>query len=238
MNRISLLLGLLTFALHMNAQNFGEIHGKVLFEDGSAVPGANVFVELLSGVKSANTDTDGNFRIKPLEPTTYMVVTSFVGYHNDTVRNVVVHPNKINRLRDITLIEDSKVINEVEITAVAGPKLIDPEETGLTTVTYDQIKSNPLLKSPMKLISTLTPGVTQGSNGELYFRGSRTGAVQYHVDGVKLTTNVSAIPSSGIGSIQIYTGGIPAKYGDVTGGVVVIETKSFMDLYLKKKYSS
>jgi outer membrane receptor protein involved in Fe transport len=43
--------------------------------------------------------------------------------------------------------------------------------------------------------------------------------------------NAARIPSSAIGSISVYTGGLPAKYGDTTGGVVVIETKSYMDLY-------
>jgi outer membrane receptor for ferrienterochelin and colicin len=73
--------------------------------------------------------------------------------------------------------------------------------------------------------------VKKGTDGELYFRGSRTGAVQYNIDGVKMGANAARIPSSAIGSISVYTGGLPAKYGDTTGGVVVIETKSYMDLY-------
>ena len=36
-------------------------------------------------------------------------------------------------------------------------------------------------------------------------------------------------------SITIYTGGLPARYGDVTGGVVAIETKSYYDLYMQEK---
>lgn len=238
MKKISLLIGLLTIALFTVAQNFGEIHGRVLFEDGSAVPSANISVETLSGQKVSISDTDGNFRIKPLVPTTYTVVTSFIGCHNDTIKNVVVHPNKIYLIGDITLIEDSKSLPDVVILAVGGAKLIDPEATGLTTRTYEQLKTSPLAKTPMKYLTTMNSAITQGSNGELYFRGSRAGAIQYHIDGVKMTTNISNVPSAAIGSIQVYTGGVPAKYGDTTGGVVVIETRSFMDLYLKEKYSS
>jgi len=31
--------------------------------------------------------------------------------------------------------------------------------------------------------------------------------------------------------VAVYTGGVPAKYGDCTGGVVVIETKNYLSLY-------
>jgi hypothetical protein len=29
----------------------------------------------------------------------------------------------------------------------------------------------------------------------------------------------------------VYTGGLPARYGDVTGGVIVIETKTYGEMY-------
>lgn len=31
-------------------------------------------------------------------------------------------------------------------------------------------------------------------------------------------------------NIKVYTGGIPARYGDVTGGVVAVETKGYFDV--------
>jgi hypothetical protein len=34
--------------------------------------------------------------------------------------------------------------------------------------------------------------------------------------------------------MSIYTGGLPAKYGDTTGGVIVIETKSYLEDYYEK----
>ena len=41
----------------------------------------------------------------------------------------------------------------------------------------------------------------------------------------------SGISGSTIKSIQFFYGGIPAKYGDLTGGCIVIETKSYTDYY-------
>ena len=54
------------------------------------------------------------------------------------------------------------------------------------------------------------------------------------LDGVKIRENVPNVPSSGISSMSVYTGGLPAKYGDTTGGVVVIETKSYLEHYYEK----
>ena len=48
-------------------------------------------------------------------------------------------------------------------------------------------------------------------------------------EGLKIYGSPLNIPSSGINNITVYTGGVPAKYGDSTGGYVIIDTKSFRD---------
>ncbi|MFM2316499.1 MAG: hypothetical protein RLZZ155_831, partial [Bacteroidota bacterium] len=53
--------------------------------------------------------------------------------------------------------------------------------------------------------------------------------------GVKIYGSPLNIPSSGIGNITVYTGGVPAKYGDSTGGYVIIDTKSYRDAAREKK---
>ena len=47
---------------------------------------------------------------------------------------------------------------------------------------------------------------------------------------------MTSVPGVSIGALEAYTGGIPAKYGDTTGGVIVLETKSYFDLYNAWKY--
>jgi outer membrane receptor protein involved in Fe transport len=72
--------------------------------------------------------------------------------------------------------------------------------------------------------------ITKTENNQLIIRGSRAGDVIYYVDGVKMNT-MQSIPGAAIGGMTVFTGGVPAKYGDTTGGVVVLETKSYFDLY-------
>ncbi|MFY8138858.1 MAG: hypothetical protein ACOVMR_12165, partial [Flavobacteriales bacterium] len=61
-----------------------------------------------------------------------------------------------------------------------------------------------------------------------------SGSVIYMIDGVKIRENVPNIPSCGISRMAVYTGGLPAKYGDTTGGVIVIETKNYLEDYYGK----
>ena len=52
---------------------------------------------------------------------------------------------------------------------------------------------------------------------------------------MKSITGEIGIPGLAVGSIKVYTGGIPSNYGDVTGGVIVVETTSYFDLAQKFK---
>jgi hypothetical protein len=79
------------------------------------------------------------------------------------------------------------------------------------------------------MLSAMTSEVKKNENGELMFKGSRAGDMLYLVDGIK-TRSIGPMPSCAINSMTIYTGGLPAKYGDTMGGVIVLETKSYFDL--------
>jgi hypothetical protein len=157
---------------------------------------------------------------------------SYTGYKKITISGVQVTSDNITVLKPIQLALDLAMFVDVpEIIAYRIP-LIDPEATSKMTISSTILKNNPSLKSPVTLIANTIPGVTKSKDGEgLHFRGSRTNAIAYYVDGVKQGDNFSPIPSTAISNITVYTGGLPARYGDVTGGVIVIETKSYFDLY-------
>jgi TonB-dependent Receptor Plug Domain. len=65
-------------------------------------------------------------------------------------------------------------------------------------------------------------------------RGARSGNMAYFIDGVKVN-GVGKIPGAAIGGLTVYTSAIPAKYGDTSGGVIIMETKSYADLYRRWK---
>ena len=235
MNNRSASVALLFFIVipFLAAQDPGEIHGLVLDPDGQPLWMAHVYVDDAAGPIGEATDADGRFTIKPLAPGTYAVHCSFSGMLPFDYLAVKVNPGKITRLNDINL--QFKTLGPVDVVRyIFEPPLIDPEDPVVMTVVASQLKHSPIRKNPMKVIATYTPGVYQSlATGELYFKGSRSDAIAFYVDGVKMTS-LAAVPPESIASYSVYTGGLPARYGDVTGGVVAIETHSYFDLYRQR----
>jgi outer membrane cobalamin receptor len=80
----------------------------------------------------------------------------------------------------------------------------------------------------IKDIVSIVPSVVQTEEGgSLNIRGSRAGDTQYIVDGIKVNEGFS-VPKSAIAYITVITGGIPAQFGDATGGIIIITTKNYM----------
>ena len=80
-----------------------------------------------------------------------------------------------------------------------------------------------------ELIAVSHAGVYhEDGSDELHFQGSRSDATQIQVDGIRLQGPID-LPKTAIQEISVYSGGVPAKYGDCTGGIIVITTKSFFN---------
>ena len=215
------------------AQSFGEIHGKVLDPDGNPVEFGIVKAVQGASVTGAETDAGGRFVLKPLAAGEYDVKVQGMGFGPAEVIGVRVDPGLIVRLKDVQLPSLLGVV-VVERTRWEEP-LFRPDDPSRIVMTTAQIKTNATRKDPVKMIASMTPGVTKSANSdELYFRGSRAGSMAYYVDGVKVTGTNPGVPSEAINSVSVYTGGLPAKYGDVTGGVVAIDTKSYFDLWQQR----
>jgi hypothetical protein len=225
----------LLLSLCIHAQP-GEIHGRIL--DADSVPLYMASAVALRGdqLVGATADEQGRFVLKPLQPGIYTVRVSYVGKVAHEEVNVRVNPDKITRLGSITLKSNTDLIGIEVVYNRWEPPLIDPEEPSKLTLVASQFEDNPLRKNPVALIASSSPDIYKAPNSEeLYFRGSRSDAMAYFVDGVKVPGRLSGVPPASIASITMYTGGLPARYGDVTGGVVAIETKSYFDLYMQSK---
>jgi len=229
MKRIKLILASLFFVSTIFAQKFGEIHGTVLSEDNKPVISASVYAEYGGQVVTTITDLDGKFKLKPLTTGVYLVKITSAEFSNLEIKSVNVNPDEVKFLGKLTM-----TINELEtITVIAHKDLIKKDNPSLIPILAKDIKTNAAAKNINGLLTQL-PGITGGgtSGQELYFRGSRPQSINTYVDGVKLLVpNLANIPSNAIKSVNVYTGGVPAAYGDITGGVIILETKSYMDFY-------
>ncbi len=232
--KITTLLLLAIAAFGYSQNTFGEIKGQIIDEsEKEGIPGVHVYVKIGETKLGTITNVDGRFTIKPLNPGTYNLNISYLGELRGQKKDIMVKPSDVILLREIP-VNLTSIFKEVVITSYGGKKLIDPNETGVFTIGAQELERSAVLRDVSKLIQTAAPGVSTNENGDVYVRGARSDAVQYFIDGVK-TTGISGIPGAAIQSLSVYTGGVPAQYGDVTGGVIIIETKSYFDLLREER---
>ncbi len=188
---------------------------------GEPIPFANIIIEK-NGNQSAGTTTDfdGNYIIKPVEPGNYTIKATFVGYGTVEVTGVIVSANKIT-FQDVKL-QEGIAIGEVKIIAYKKP-LLDQDNLSGETKTAEEIVALPTRS--INSIAATTAGIYQQDEGsEVNVRGSRGDATEYYVDGIKVRGSMG-VPTSGIEQITVITGGLPAQYGDATGGIISVTTK-------------
>ncbi|TXI79798.1 MAG: hypothetical protein E6Q44_08745 [Flavobacteriales bacterium] len=223
------LFAVLSWAVSVG-QNLGEIRGLVLDPEGRTLPSASVYTRIAGELVGTYTDLDGKFVLKPIPPGIHAVTISFTGYTTKEITGVAVTPDRATYLDDVRM----SIMNELKAFEKVGykRKLIDRDDPSRMSLLASEFQDDPTRKDPIQFLSKNFAGVTAAPNGEgLYFRGSRTENTVSFIDGVKVSGAVPRVPPSAISSVSVYTGGLPARYGDVTGGVIVIETKTYGEMY-------
>lgn len=205
----------------------GTVTGKVLDATTlTVVPGAKIWISTESGLRGVLCDTSGNYKIDGLKPGTYTVYAKSTGYDTSMIMAVAVAPDALTFV-DIQL-TNNNMLGVIPI--VWKAPLIDKNCPRIKIPT-EYIEQSPNIRNPLAMLSNFSSEIQMPEGtGQVIIRGSRPGDAVYYIDGVK-TTDMSQVPGVAIGSVEAYTGGVPAKYGDTTGGVIVLETKSYFDLY-------
>ncbi|SFT67763.1 TonB-dependent Receptor Plug Domain [Lishizhenia tianjinensis] len=217
------------------AQNsYGEIVGYLYENDQSESKAlfAKVWVEDNGAKIGATTDADGKFRISAIPPGLYLLQAQ---YNGDTLTDTItceVAANGILNLGRVNVISNVKDFDVVTIRG--GEPLIKFGSAGETSISALDIKNSPDRQDPVSLIVGKNSDIKKNESGQMMIRGARPGDMAYFIDGVKLRDALS-IPGSAIGGVTVYTSAIPAKYGDTNGGVIVMNTKSYSDLYRRWK---
>lgn len=212
---------LMVFSFNSYGQ-FGEIRGIVTEKTtGRGLPGATVSWKENGVMRGIITGTDGEFAIKPLVPGNYNLEFSFVTFKKQHYNEIAVSAEKATYV-DVELSADTDL---PEVIIKWKEPLIDKGTTA-TMVTYPADVIEQSAERDVVSIASQTPGVFQKKEGgSLNMRGGREGNTLYVVDGIKMTGPFS-LPKNAIAEISVITGGIPAQFGDATGGVIIITTKS------------
>ena len=227
--KTTLLIAILAFVNGLNAQvGLGTVSGYVFKKEDSTkvIPLTKMWIETESGNRFTKADLDGSFRIDALKPGIYNLYAAATGFDSTLVEGVEITSDGITTV-DIYCSND----NLMKVVYVDFNRVQIEKDIIRIKVLTEDIEHSLNIRDPKALLAGMSSDIQQQEgSGEVIIRGSRPGDAIYYIDGVK-ANDMGSIPGVAVQGLEAYTGGIPAKYGDTTGGVIVLETKGYFDLY-------
>jgi hypothetical protein len=193
--------------------------------------GATVVLHDSAGNTVAHTITgdDGAFNFPNITFGDYTVEATAPGLVGDH-QHLQISSSQISAI-ELTLVNSEEIITIHEDWAVPPP----PPVTGsVATVTRQKLNETPGGEDrPVTDIVATQPGFVVDALGNIYARGNHAN-IQYQVDGIPVPDSVgslfaASIPVRLINGLEIYTGGMPAEFGDRLGAVVNLATRSAGD---------
>jgi hypothetical protein len=212
----------------LKAQSTGIIKGIISDKDGLPLYMANIrLYDDTLFITGVITDDKGNFKLSQLTPGDYNIEISYMGLITKKITKVKVDPFQIAYI-NTSLTPSDFTLHEAEVSATFEQTTLNPTFITMTSIRLEQIEKIPASPGDIiGIITALTPGVLPTDDGkDLYVRGSRRGSNLYIIDGNKVMGSAD-IPGMSISNMQVLTGGVPAEYGDCTGGVIIINTKDY-----------
>jgi len=209
--------------------NGGSLKGKVIDkETKKPLPFVNV-VLFLNGnlITGGQTDPDGQYTIKPIDPGTYEVQFNFVGYQTQSQTGIPISAGKIQFAN--AELSPGVEMNTVEIKEYRIPLIDKDGGASGGTVTREELEKMPS-RDALGLAQTVAGVSSAGTGGGISIRGARTNSTWVYIDGIKVRGSTS-LPKSAIEEVSVITGGIPANIGDATGGVINISLRSASSEY-------
>ena len=236
---VVLLLALPAFAAAQETTT-GSIGGLVTDPQGLALPGVTVTVSSAQGDRTVTTQPDGRFYLPFLTPGTYTVRAELPGFRTIEQQAVQV---RLGQRAEVNLTMQVGAITET-VQVTGGSQVVDTTDTtagtNLDSETLSRLPVGRRFSDTLYVASGVSSG---GGTGRANPSVSGSSGLEnlYVVDGVNITNpGYGALGSYSIvfGSlgtgvtydfvqeVQIKTAGYEAEYGQSTGGVVNVVTKS------------
>ncbi|MCJ7487500.1 MAG: carboxypeptidase-like regulatory domain-containing protein, partial [Candidatus Aminicenantes bacterium] len=220
---ITLLLAPIAFS---QSKDTGAIRGVVTDDQEVPLPGVSVTLsgQNLMGIRTFLTDASGEFRFPALPPGEYQVKAEIQGFGTSIREKIRVNTtatlNIDFKMKAATLSE--------EVTVIAQSPTVDVKstETASVTLSNDILRNMPNSQFTAGIVN-MAPGIT----GNVAFGASESTGIAYSMDGVNV-----ADPEAGsawvfsdyniIEEAKVMGIGLPAEYGNFTGVIFNLVTKS------------
>lgn len=219
---------LIAFLLLAPAALFAQDNGriKVTVLDEKSQPMLGVVVRVIAGgpMIGGQTDLDGTYTFAALGPGTYDIEARQVGYKRYVKAGIQVAAGQTS-YATYNMVISNDTLSIMTVTAVQSP--VDPTFTSIENINAFEVKHAASARGDIAgMVTNKSSQVGTDKNGQLVMRGSRGGASAVYVDGEKMYGSTST-PALAISQVSIMSGGIPAEYGDLSGGAIIITTHSY-----------
>lgn len=213
-----------------------DVAGRVMVA-GTDKPIGQAVVELPDKGLWAVADGNGNFSLRGVPAGKSLFVVSCLGYV--TTQTEIDIRGRVDSLR-LYAPEDNLTLESVVVTAKEAPNAMATSRSiGGSAIDHLQMVNASDISSLLPGGKTVNPDLMTDNVFSLRDGGSSAGNASFgtavEVDGVRLSTNASLdemsgastrnIASTNIESVEVITGVPSAEYGDITTGVVKVETR-------------
>ena len=227
-----LFISIVTNSTALRAQNTGDLTGVITEEaTGETLPGVNV--RIVGTNFGAATDIDGRFLIKSIRPGEYTLEITFIGFQVTQLTGIVVKAGETTEVSQS--LTEQIFESDQEVVVIGEAPIFDVEKsTTSATISKKDIEAAPIQR--VEDAVSLQSGVVKDPTG-LYIKGGRAYETGYVVDGVSAQDPLAGtgfgldLGSNSFSNIEVITGGVGAEYGDVTSGVVSVQTQNGGDRY-------
>ncbi|MFN7919221.1 MAG: TonB-dependent receptor [Bryobacteraceae bacterium] len=211
-------------------QTTALLSGLVVDPTGAAVPGAGI--ELSQAAHrfqvQATSGAAGEFRFANLPLQTYRLAVRANGF--GPFEQVVELRSNIPVSLTVTLRLEA-VREAAEVNSESHAAQVDPQQTS----TYAQLNRSDMERLPgagrgLESVLVTLPGFAQNANGAIHPRGAHN-QMTYVVDGMPIGDQLTgafanAIDPNIVQTVELFTGNIPAEYGNKVSAVVNVTTRS------------
>ncbi len=222
---IALLLVLSPVAF-AQSRDTGAITGKVADEEGNALPGVNVTLTSpnLMGARATVSDATGVFRFPALPPGEYGLKAELQGFGTTVRENIRVTTTTTLNV-DLTM-KPAAVAEEITVVAQSPTVDVKSTETASVTLSNEILRNIPYNQFTSNIVN-LAPGVTEN----VAYGASESTGIAYTMDGVNVADPEAGsawvfMDHNSIEEAKVMGIGLPAEYGNFTGVIFNLVTKS------------
>lgn len=210
--------------------SLATLHGSVVDQQGGALPGATVTVRQIetNTTRTGVTNQAGQYHLPNLPAGTYEIAVEIQGFAS-AKRTVTLRVGQ-EAAADFSL-SVGAVAETVQVSGTAA--LVETKSTLGGLVDKKEIDNLPTIDRNFANLAQLAPGVTSSGTSSMGFSsgGQRQYQNQIYMDGATNAqqfygTQAELYPQDWVQEFQVMTSGYSAEFGQATGSVLNVITRS------------